>query len=406
MGARPLFLTLALAAACGDSPFAPPPADGAPGAGDFDSRAVLLRGPYLQLPTRDSIVVLWSTDLPSSSIVEYGTTTAYGATALGRTYRYEWGLDGDPPSGWLHEVRITGLEPSTTYHYRIGDLAEATFRTAPTDGETFTAAIWGDTRTRAEEHRRIVEAIDRAAPDIGIFTGDLVNSPSKDEQWTEWFAIEAPLIAHVPFYPAFGNHEGQSGGARYDLSFVGPETSPLFDQYGERSARSYSFDYGSLHVLVFDAYMDRAAALAFAEADLASEAAQAAKFRLITLHPPMYTYSYHAPNLDLRATLVPIAREHGVQAIFVGHNHAYERFFLGDLHQVVGGGGGAPSHGIDRREPDSPDLRVAAYVGLSFTLATFAGDTATFRTMDIDGATVDCFVIDLSPPAQMNADCL
>jgi hypothetical protein len=77
--------------------------------------------------------ISWATDEPSTSQVQYGTTTAYGqATGL------------DPTFATTHAQALTGLAPSTLYHFRVlsrdvsgnqGTSADATFTTpaAPPD---------------------------------------------------------------------------------------------------------------------------------------------------------------------------------------------------------------------------------------------------------------------------------
>ncbi|RKY63156.1 MAG: hypothetical protein DRQ08_10180 [Candidatus Latescibacterota bacterium] len=52
-------------------------------------------------------VIRWTTDEVSSSMVQYGTTMAYGLVAVG-------------PEGTEHSVMLEGLAPSTTYHFRVG----------------------------------------------------------------------------------------------------------------------------------------------------------------------------------------------------------------------------------------------------------------------------------------------
>jgi len=58
--------------------------------------------------TRTSATVSWMTDQPADSIVEYGTTSAYGRTTS---------LDPTLMTG--HGVAFSGLTASTTYHYRV-----------------------------------------------------------------------------------------------------------------------------------------------------------------------------------------------------------------------------------------------------------------------------------------------
>jgi hypothetical protein len=56
--------------------------------------------------TTTTAIVTWTTDQPSSSLVEYGETTSYGSNA------------GDPALKQSHSVTLTGLAPGTMYHYR------------------------------------------------------------------------------------------------------------------------------------------------------------------------------------------------------------------------------------------------------------------------------------------------
>jgi acid phosphatase type 7 len=409
----------ALAPACGDDIRAIDEGPSVSGAGipSYDGKAQIIRGPYLQVPTQTSMTIVWATDLPATTRVEYGVDPSYGRTASGRTYRYGYGIDSPPPNGWLHEVTLTGLDPSTTYLYRVVSIKHPTenlfFRTAPTPGETFRAAIYGDTRTDLTVHAATVDAIYHRTPDLLLFTGDFVNTGGNDSEWNTWFGLEAPIISRIPFLPVIGNHElgVYNGGAHYDQSFVGPETA-LIDFYGEKSARMYSLDYGSLHVTAVDAYAPLDDLIEFLDADLASPAAVAAKFRLILMHPPVYTFSYHRAEGLLRDVVMPRARAGGVQVIATGHNHIYERFWLGDIHQVVSGGGGGPLHelntstGPSGRLPDDPSLRVAGYKEHTFVIADFAGDLATFRTLRTDGTELDCFRVDATQQPPENLGCL
>ena len=64
--------------------------------------------------TTTSATIIWATDQPSSSQVEYGTTTGYGSLST-----------LNPALVTLHSVTLTGLAPGTTYNYAAisGDAA-------------------------------------------------------------------------------------------------------------------------------------------------------------------------------------------------------------------------------------------------------------------------------------------
>jgi phosphodiesterase/alkaline phosphatase D-like protein len=63
------------------------------------------------------VVVTWTTSEPASSQVEYGTSTSYGSV-VPATPMF------DPTTGQsagvvTHSVELTGLQNSTTYHFRV-----------------------------------------------------------------------------------------------------------------------------------------------------------------------------------------------------------------------------------------------------------------------------------------------
>ena len=58
--------------------------------------------------TSNSAVIIWSTNEPATSQVDYGTTTAYGTSTT---------LNSSPVT--IHSVTLSGLAASTLYHYRV-----------------------------------------------------------------------------------------------------------------------------------------------------------------------------------------------------------------------------------------------------------------------------------------------
>jgi hypothetical protein len=71
----------------------------------------IVRGPYLQLGTTNSMVVRWRTDLPSGSMVSYGTSP----NRMNRTARSR-GIFTE------HAVQFTNLAADTKYYYMLGPI--------------------------------------------------------------------------------------------------------------------------------------------------------------------------------------------------------------------------------------------------------------------------------------------
>ncbi len=72
-----------------------------------NSVPVIQASPYVSEISSTSAKIVWQTDEPATSYVEYGTTTDYGNTAYVSGYFLN------------HEVVVTGLTPSTLYHFRV-----------------------------------------------------------------------------------------------------------------------------------------------------------------------------------------------------------------------------------------------------------------------------------------------
>src|SRR5437773_8087127 len=69
----------------------------------------IMRGPYLQMGTTNSMVVRWRTDVPANSTVSFGSSP----TRLNRTARAN-GIFTE------HAVQVTNLLPNTKYFYSLG----------------------------------------------------------------------------------------------------------------------------------------------------------------------------------------------------------------------------------------------------------------------------------------------
>jgi len=78
--------------------------------------------------TDTSAVVTWNTNVPASSLVNYGLTVGYGLSATQL---------GDVTS---HIVNLTGLTPSTLYHYRVRSVDPLSGLSATSSDFVFTTA--------------------------------------------------------------------------------------------------------------------------------------------------------------------------------------------------------------------------------------------------------------------------
>ena len=77
------------------------------------------------------------------------------------------------------KILLTGLKPGTDYFYQsfAGDAGKGSFKTAPVGASAFQFVVYGDTRTRHDVHRAVIQAILKYShPDFAMQTGDLVEN--------------------------------------------------------------------------------------------------------------------------------------------------------------------------------------------------------------------------------------
>src|SRR5919199_3630785 len=86
------------------------------------------REPYIQSVLASSAVIAWVSDEPDVGCVEYGETWQLGRKEI------------DTRVGRRHAVTLSGLEPGSTYYYRVvedgGSSEMSRFRTAPVGEDT------------------------------------------------------------------------------------------------------------------------------------------------------------------------------------------------------------------------------------------------------------------------------
>jgi hypothetical protein len=108
------------------------------------------------------------------------------------------------------KVSLSGLQPGKTVYYQAfpGESGKGSFKTAPAGTAEFEFVFYGDTRTRHDVHRSVIQGVLKYAnPDFIVDTGDLVEDGSDSSLWPIFFDAERELLRKTAFFPAPGNHE-------------------------------------------------------------------------------------------------------------------------------------------------------------------------------------------------------
>jgi predicted phosphodiesterase len=185
-----------------------------------------------------------------------------------------------------------------------------------------------------------------------------------------------PLLdAGVKFYAVFGNH---------DIS--NERFYKLFNMSGQQY---YSYAKSNVRFFALDSNYMTPQQLAWLEQELQNSGTD---WKICYFHHPLYSSgAYHGSSVELRLLLEPLFIKYGVNAVFAGHEHIYERVKpQKGIYYFTEGASGELRKGNLKKT----DLTAAGYdQDCSFMLVEIAGDELYFQTISRTGRTVDSGVI-------------
>ncbi len=209
-----------------------------------------------------------------------------------------------------------------------------------------------------------------------------------DDDYTGEFSEPyKPLLDRgVMFYAALGNHDR-------DLEIH-------FKPFNMNDRDYYTFDQGNARFAVLNSNHasdpDQAKWLDTVFTDAGS------KWRIAYFHHPLYSSGQHADESRevIRPALEPVLRRNGVNVVFSGHEHEYERIApQHGIHYFVSGGGGRNLYDVH----PSPFDEVAASEH-HFMVAEIAGDRLFFEAITPAQKVLDCGVVYRTADAQKKPD--
>lgn len=204
-----------------------------------------------------------------------------------------------------------------------------------------TFAVVGDTGTGGAEQAAVAGLLTRMKPGFILHTGDVVYPAGEYGSYgPNFFTPYRELLKTAPILPVPGNHDvATRDGEPYLKTFDLPRNNP------QGTERYYSFDEGNAHFVALDSelyYDDDGGSAAAQKTWLARDLASTDKpWKFAYLHRPLYSSSEHGSDLKIRKDLEPVFSRNGVDIVFSGHDHDYERTrpIEGVTYVVTGGGG-------------------------------------------------------------------
>ncbi|XP_044484719.1 purple acid phosphatase 15-like [Mangifera indica] len=375
-----------------------------------------------------------------ASVVQYGMLPdplIHQATGYSQVYNQLYPFEGlqNYTSGIIHHVRLRGLKPDTLYYYQCGDPSIRAvseiyyFRTMPDSNPRSypgRIAIVGDLGLTYNTTSTVSHMISNR-PDLILLVGDvtyanlyLTNGTGADSysfsfsstpihetyqpRWDYWGRFMQPLVSKVPIMVVEGNHEYEEQAE--NKTFVAYSSRFAFphNESGSPSTFYYSFNAGGIHFIMVGAYISynkSGEQYKWLKRDLAKVNREVTPWLVATWHPPWYsTYTAHYREAEcMRVAMEELLYKYGVDIVFNGHVHAYERsnrvynYTLdpcGPVYITVGDGGNREKMAITHADEDgncpppssTVDKILGGFCAFNFTSGPAAGKFCWDRQPD------------------------
>jgi len=246
----------------------------------------------------------------------------------------------------------------------------------PTKADSVRFAVIGDQGSGSKQQYEVgtqMAAFHQKFPFTFVLTvGDNIYGSERPQDFVKKF--EAPykalLDANVLFYASLGNHDDPN--------------QRMYKPFNMDGKRYYSFKRGSVHFFALDSnYMDPVQ-VAWLDAELKDSGSD---WKIAYFHHPPYASGMHGSQTDLRKVIEPLFLKYGVDAVFNGHEHFYERIKPqnGIAYFVTGGAGKL------RRGDINPSALTAVGFDIdnSFMLIEVSGKELFFQAITRMGKTID-----------------
>jgi predicted phosphodiesterase len=250
--------------------------------------------------------------------------------------------------------------------------------------------VIGDSGTGGGAQKQVAERIaevHKVFPfEFALMLGDnLYGGESAGDYRRKFEEPYKPLLdADVKFFASLGNHDDPA------QRFYKP-----FNMNGERY---YSFkapkpgigSRGGARFFALDSNYMAEEQLDWLKKELAGSGSE---WKVAFFHHPLYSSGEkHGSNTVLREQIEPLFVEHGVDIVFTGHEHFYERlkpqqgitYFVSGSAAKLRRGNIADNTGMTAKGFDQ---------GYAFMIVEIAGDEMHFQTIDSDGKTIDSGII-------------
>ena len=293
--------------------------------------------PYAIMRDENSLYIRWKTAEPSQDTL---TLFEDGATR-------ELGIFSEEAPLKFHSVLLEDLLPGAALRYRIQGTKNAGMKgrlRVPRQGIESTFLVMSDTQAlpilgtlnmELSKQKMLIEAMarDTLPVDFLVHTGDLVESGAIPE-YNDFFQMISPLTGKMPLFAIKGNHDDQTDVFIDAFSFL--LMGKLYGtDWHHFSTKNALFVFLNLN---FNSVQQVSQTVKWLDAVL--KAFKDRKWKFVFTHQPIYSSVERDSNTPFSKLFEPLFMKYGVDVVFSGHHHAYQRILRNGIVYVVSGGGG------------------------------------------------------------------
>ena len=329
---------------------------------NVEKSEIFRTNPYLQSPATDAMTVMWHTNVPCYSWVEYGTDTLNMQRA--RAY-----IEGEVIANTkLNCIRITGLTPGTKYYYRIhsqeitfygpylkefGETASSgmsSFKTLDNKSTDFTAVIFNDIHDKYPLFDKLFAQVKDVPYDIVFFNGDCIADVQTEDIALKSIDYYGRNFGanRVPSIYLRGNHETRGGYSMFLWNLLERMGGHSYGAFNIGDTRFVLLDCGEDKPDDHPVYYDmndftqyRKDQAEFLKKELASKEFKSATKKVLIHHIPVYGMRANAyvPCRDFWGDILAKA---DFTVCLNGHTHRYNYIPKGkdgnNFPVIIGGG--------------------------------------------------------------------
>jgi len=251
----------------------------------------------------------------------------------------------------------------------------------PNRSDSLKFAAIGDNGTGERPQYEVAQQMTRLHSefpfDLVIMLGDNMYGSQRPADFTRKFEQPyAPLLSiGVKFQASLGNHDT-------------PEQI-FYKPYNMNGQRYYTYARNNVRFFALDSTLMDRKQVAWIESALRDSRED---WKICYFHHPLYSNAArHGSSVDLRTLIEPIFVKYGVNVVFSGHDHVYERIQpQKGINYFVSGAAGQLRPGNMRR---SSQTAASFDQDQSFMAVEISGTDMFFQAISRTGKTVDSGVI-------------